>query len=891
LRIRATDYDKLSENTTRYALTLNTKSIDGQDVFRIDELTSDIYLNVDNYLDREKTPHHNLSIIARDIGDPAGNLQSKELKITIIIDDVNDQPPRFKPTHIQAQISEIAQRGDFVSEIKAEDDDVGVNTHSIYEIIEECQLPGEQQQQRQTTMIRCSKPKHFIFKETSLAEKGTIILLEPVNYDPPDNQTKFLLKVKATNGGMFDYANVTVFITDFNDNTPVFSQSVYFVNISESTPLNSEILQVSATDNDVMPVNKEFIFRIPPDRQQYENRQHLRMDTLNGKIYLKKNFDREKSSTISLPLEAVNNQSTNVLIGRAVLVLNILDVNDNFPKFAENYQPRIREHEQPKKILEFRATDPDEQTSPMNFEFKLGSKNVWPEDGEPKFRLDVTSDSFGPIGVLSTLKVLDREELCPVVTKKGKPYCGKYYDLPIWMNDNSKPQTQSGINYLRVIVEDVNDNPHHSGQKQINAYDYKQQLIKAINSSGSNGLYIGTVYSKDEDDWDMHTKEFELLTSSSEFFRVDKGGKTSKTPGAIYMITPTTNNTSQLKQGTHIFTVSVLDTYTQWLQRDAQKSTVEFHLNDLSSEAVENAASIRLQDITAEEFIETRHMPAGQSYYKEFARLIGDILNVRNVEIFSIQDHENIPRTIDVYYAVHGSGYLSKVKINGLVNMRREQLEDLFNISQIGINECLTSDQQCFEKGCISRSEIVTKQPYYVINGNETAFIGLHIRSKAQCQCETDIQYQLDKELQEQKLNRYCLNGGYPQRDYNIMKCSCPHGTLYNGERCQLTTVSFDDNGGYGWYKPLSTCSHWLLQLDFLTQSPNGILLYNGPLNNQSNQDYFSLQLVNGHPSIELNFGTKAVKRYLKSSSYLADGKWHTIEIRQLSTIDHILEI
>ena len=49
---------------------------------------------------------------------------------------------------------------------------------------------------------------------------GTIILLEPVNYDPPDNQMKFLLKIKASNGGMSDYATVTVFITDANDNVP-----------------------------------------------------------------------------------------------------------------------------------------------------------------------------------------------------------------------------------------------------------------------------------------------------------------------------------------------------------------------------------------------------------------------------------------------------------------------------------------------------------------------------------------------------------------------------------------------------------------------------------------------------------------------------------------------
>jgi hypothetical protein len=49
-----------------------------------------------------------------------------------------------------------------------------------------------------------------------------------VNYDPPDNQTKFLLKIKATNGGMSDYANVTVFITDANDNAPGMIQINHF---------------------------------------------------------------------------------------------------------------------------------------------------------------------------------------------------------------------------------------------------------------------------------------------------------------------------------------------------------------------------------------------------------------------------------------------------------------------------------------------------------------------------------------------------------------------------------------------------------------------------------------------------------------------------------------
>ena len=156
----------------------------------------------------------------------------------------------------------------------------------------------------------------------------------------------------------------------------MFSQSVYFANISEQMPLNQEILRVYATDNDVDPINKNFIYRIPPDRSQYENRQHLRLNTMDGRIFLKKNFDREKSSTISLPIEAVNNQSSNMLIGRAVLVINVLDVNDNYPRFAEDYSPRIREHTSSRKILDFKINDPDDQTNRRNkFQIKLGKSN------------------------------------------------------------------------------------------------------------------------------------------------------------------------------------------------------------------------------------------------------------------------------------------------------------------------------------------------------------------------------------------------------------------------------------------------------------------------------------------------------------------------------------
>lgn len=47
-----------------------------------------------------------------------------------------------------------------------------------------------------------------------------------------------------------NYVHVIVNITDVNDETPMFSQSSYTINIDENTKIGSNILTVTATDND-----------------------------------------------------------------------------------------------------------------------------------------------------------------------------------------------------------------------------------------------------------------------------------------------------------------------------------------------------------------------------------------------------------------------------------------------------------------------------------------------------------------------------------------------------------------------------------------------------------------------------------------------------------------
>lgn len=47
-----------------------------------------------------------------------------------------------------------------------------------------------------------------------------------------------------------DTAYVRIFISDVNDNKPVFAQSVYEVDVDENADVGSTILTVSANDED-----------------------------------------------------------------------------------------------------------------------------------------------------------------------------------------------------------------------------------------------------------------------------------------------------------------------------------------------------------------------------------------------------------------------------------------------------------------------------------------------------------------------------------------------------------------------------------------------------------------------------------------------------------------
>ena len=81
-----------------------------------------------------------------------------------------------------------------------------------------------------------------------------------------DRETKatYYLSITAQDGGippLTAVCAVRVFISDTNDNKPVFSPTLYLTSISEATPPGSDIIPVHASDVD-LGVNAEIEFSI-----------------------------------------------------------------------------------------------------------------------------------------------------------------------------------------------------------------------------------------------------------------------------------------------------------------------------------------------------------------------------------------------------------------------------------------------------------------------------------------------------------------------------------------------------------------------------------------------------------------------------------------------------
>ncbi|XP_015979616.2 protocadherin gamma-B1 isoform X17 [Rousettus aegyptiacus] len=359
--------------------------------------------------------------------------------INVMIEDINDNPPHFPQNSIVLQINEFAIPGTRFGLESAIDADVGANSLQSYQL---------------------SYNEHFslMMKDKTEGKNAPELVLEK-SLDR-EQQSSHLLLLTAVDGGdpvRTGTTQITIEVTDANDNPPVFSQDVYKVSLRENLPSGTSVLKVTATDQDE-GINAEinYSFRTLGDVGNM-----FMLDRRSGEIKSKGPIDFEISSSYIMSIEAKDGGG---MATECKIILEVLDENDNAPEvvFTSVSSSITEDAELGTAIALFKIHDKDSGEN--------GVVTCLIKEKVP-FKIQSSANNYYK---LVTDGALDREQtpeynVTITATDKGKPPLSSSRSITLYIgdvNDNAPVFQQSA--YLVHVPE---NNPPGASIAQVSASD------------------------------------------------------------------------------------------------------------------------------------------------------------------------------------------------------------------------------------------------------------------------------------------------------------------------------------------------------------------------------------------------------------------------------------
>uniref|UniRef100_A0A8C2A313 Cadherin-related 23 n=1 Tax=Cyprinus carpio TaxID=7962 RepID=A0A8C2A313_CYPCA len=340
--VLAEDKDIGENAVVRYRL-LGTRV----DLFSVDSRTGVVSVRGGAVLDREafSVPRVELFLLGEDVG---GLNSTVPLTITIL--DINDNPPVFNPSSFTVRLPENSPTGVVVTQLSASDADAGSNGWLQYRLDSGAQ-------------------DRFIVDALSGA-----VVVGNATLDR-EERSSYRLVVIATDRGtpsLSGTATLTVILDDVNDSRPRFIRPVHTISVNESTPPGEVVATLTAEDPDLRPRLEYYIISVeakddgnnPVDGLQ----QSFGIDFYTGAVFVRNPLNRELVATFEIIVSVHDNASDiidmSVSVPNAKLTINVLDVNDNAPRFrpfgVANFSERILEGAVPgTTLLSVTAVDPD----------------------------------------------------------------------------------------------------------------------------------------------------------------------------------------------------------------------------------------------------------------------------------------------------------------------------------------------------------------------------------------------------------------------------------------------------------------------------------------------------------------------------------------------------
>uniref|UniRef100_A0A8C2ZV31 Protocadherin-8 n=1 Tax=Cyclopterus lumpus TaxID=8103 RepID=A0A8C2ZV31_CYCLU len=373
------------------------------------------------------------------------------IHVEVEIKDINDNSPEFPNKESIVEISENAAVGSRIPLDPAADADVGSNYIQSYQI---------------------SVNSHFtidVLLRADGVKYAELVLMKELDRETQSSCTVDLVATDGGNPYRSGSTKITIKVTDFNDNSPVFDQNSFSVSLPEDAPAGAVILDLNAVDADE-GLNGEVVYGFGK-QVSHEIRELFQVDNKSGRLTLRSTVDFEDKNTYELDVQATD-LGPNPTPSVCKIIIHVTDVNDNVPEIS--ITPMTSTTTGIAYISE--GADKDSLValiSTLDRDSGVNSQVHCTVYGHDHFKLrQAYEDSY----MIVTAAVLDRERISE-------------YNLTVMAEDFGSPPLRKITQYT-IRLSDENDNaPHFT----------KAVYEVSVAENNAPGAYITTVEASDAD--------------------------------------------------------------------------------------------------------------------------------------------------------------------------------------------------------------------------------------------------------------------------------------------------------------------------------------------------------------------------------------------------------